>query len=52
VERPALACAAMGVGQLAPHEVPLVNDEWAFIALLTPEIADAKQVPKTPLEVS
>lgn len=23
-----------------PHEVPLVNGEWDFIAALTPEVAD------------
>ncbi len=27
----------------APHEVPLIDGEWAFIAALTPEIADAAQ---------
>ena len=26
----------------APHEVPLINDEFAFIALATPECAEAE----------
>ena len=25
----------------APQEVPLLNDEWEFIAVSTPEVADA-----------
>jgi hypothetical protein len=25
----------------APHEVPLLENEWEFIAILTPEIAEA-----------
>jgi hypothetical protein len=26
-----------------PHEVPLINDEFAFIAIRTPEVADAER---------
>jgi hypothetical protein len=29
----------------APHEVPLINGEWAFIAVTTPEVADAGDTP-------
>jgi hypothetical protein len=25
-----------------PHEVPLLNGEWEFIAIATPEVADAE----------
>jgi len=49
---PAQRIDAMWAGQLswdqlfawarkAPHEVPLVNGEFAFIALATPECAEA-----------
>lgn len=27
--------------KLAPHEVPLIDDEFAFIAIFTPEVAEA-----------
>jgi hypothetical protein len=27
----------------APHEVPLINGEWAFIAAKTPEVAEASE---------
>jgi hypothetical protein len=48
---PAERQAAMWSGQLTnaqlwewarwrPHEIPLLNGEWAFIALLIPEVAD------------
>jgi hypothetical protein len=29
--------------QRAPHEVPLINGEFAFIAALTPEVAEAPE---------
>ena len=28
-----------------PHEVPLLNGEWEFIAIATPEVADAEPTP-------
>jgi hypothetical protein len=28
-----------------PQEVPLLNGEWAFFAILTPEVADADETP-------
>ncbi len=29
--------------KLAPHEVPLIENEFAFIAAFTPEIAEAQE---------
>jgi hypothetical protein len=29
--------------KLAPHEVPLINGEFAFIAAYTPEVAEANE---------
>jgi hypothetical protein len=29
--------------KLAPHEVPLIENEFAFIAAFTPEVADAQE---------
>lgn len=29
----------------APNEVPLIDGEWAFIAALTPEVAEAERPP-------
>jgi hypothetical protein len=29
-------------GKRAPQEIPLIDGEWAFIALYTPEVAEAR----------
>ena len=30
----------------APHEVPLINGEFAFIAVTTPEVAEVEEPPR------